>query len=236
MLRRSAVLVAVLTSCVISRARADEGPGIFPPQSQPFGQSYASWSARWWQWVVSIPAATNPLLDSTGAHCAVGQHGRVWFLAGSGGGAVTRQCTIPVGKGILIPVINAECSRAEGNGSTFAQLSACVTPLIDGVDLRTLQASVDGAPVRNLTAFRFESALFTFVVPGGGTDVLTVLDGNPSPPIIPGPSPSVSDGYWIMLEPLEVGSHTIQFHGSVPSLMFDESGTIHITVVEGGSD
>src|SRR5260370_7509311 len=98
MLRRSAVLVAVLTSCVISLARADESPGIFPPEAHPFGQSYADWSARWWEWLISIPAATNPLLDSTGANCAVGQHGPAWFLAASPAGPVTPTCPIPVAK------------------------------------------------------------------------------------------------------------------------------------------
>src|SRR5512146_1431101 len=40
-------------------------------------------SAEWWQWVLSIPPANNPLLDTTGEHCMVAQHGTNWFLAGS---------------------------------------------------------------------------------------------------------------------------------------------------------
>ena len=74
----------------------DPNPGILPPNSKPHGNSYAEWSARWWQWLVSIPAATNPNLDATGANCDKGQSGSVWSLAGTfGDKAYTRSCTIP---------------------------------------------------------------------------------------------------------------------------------------------
>src|SRR5438045_3460219 len=74
-------------------------PGVHPPNSKPYGLSYGEWSARWWQWTLQIPLATNPNFDTTGAHCAEGQSGHVWFLAGWFPGAhppsVTRECTIP---------------------------------------------------------------------------------------------------------------------------------------------
>ena len=36
---------------------------VFPPDALPFGKGYDEWSAEWWQWVFSIPASVNPLLD-----------------------------------------------------------------------------------------------------------------------------------------------------------------------------
>jgi hypothetical protein len=36
------------------------------PQVKAYRKTYGEWSARWWQWVRSIPAGTNPLLDTTG--------------------------------------------------------------------------------------------------------------------------------------------------------------------------
>src|ERR1700682_1095100 len=41
----------------------------------------------WWEWVLSQPFATNPVLDLTGEQCANRQRGQVWFLAGSFGSA-----------------------------------------------------------------------------------------------------------------------------------------------------
>ena len=85
-------------------------PGVHPPNSKPYGLTYGEWSAQWWQWSLKIPAATNPNLDTTGAHCAEGQSGPVWFLAGWFPGAhpsvVIRECTIPAGKSLMIPLAN----------------------------------------------------------------------------------------------------------------------------------
>src|SRR5271165_1067684 len=52
-------------------------------------------SAEWWQWALSIPTSVNPLADTTGEKSMVGQHGPIWFLAGSStGGMVTRTCSV----------------------------------------------------------------------------------------------------------------------------------------------
>src|SRR5688572_29198623 len=67
-----------------------DNPRIFPPQSQPYGKAYNEWSAAWWQWAGSIPAANHPILDQTGDDAAVNQSGKVWFLAGTFGGASER--------------------------------------------------------------------------------------------------------------------------------------------------
>lgn len=85
-------------------------PGSVPQPPRPLSQL----SAEWWQWVYSIPqpytadaALSNPLLDTSGAYCMVGQRGAVWFLAGTGGsGQVKRSCSIPEGASIFFPVIN----------------------------------------------------------------------------------------------------------------------------------
>src|SRR6185437_3171085 len=72
------------------------------------GKSYNQLAVAWWQYVLGQPAATNPLQDTTGAHCATGQTGPVFFLAGtSGSGTVTRQCTVPAGKQLFFPLLNA---------------------------------------------------------------------------------------------------------------------------------
>ncbi|MGH9975265.1 MAG: hypothetical protein ACRD8Z_05440, partial [Nitrososphaeraceae archaeon] len=61
--------------------------------SEPFGRSYEDWTAKWWQWLLSIPNSENAAVDTTGEHCGVGQNGSVWFLAGTTGGKNIRSCT-----------------------------------------------------------------------------------------------------------------------------------------------
>ena len=43
-------------------------PVVIPPDAAPTktGNTYAAWSAVWWQYVLSIPRSANPLLDPAG--------------------------------------------------------------------------------------------------------------------------------------------------------------------------
>jgi hypothetical protein len=84
----------------------------------PHGQPYGPSSARWWQWVFSLPVHdaqnnfSHPLLTSGAVNCAAGQSGNVWFLAGNlSGGPTVRNCSIPQGTALLLPVLNAWCDN-----------------------------------------------------------------------------------------------------------------------------
>lgn len=41
----------------------------------------------WVQWALALPWSTGPINDATGASCAMGQQGPVWYLAGTTGAA-----------------------------------------------------------------------------------------------------------------------------------------------------
>lgn len=73
------------TTSDVEKTEAIE-PRIYPPDSEPYGLTYADWSARWWQWVSSIVETDSPLNDDTGKNCGNNQSGPVWFLAGTSGG------------------------------------------------------------------------------------------------------------------------------------------------------
>jgi len=92
------VVVVGLTAGTIPGAQADEQ--ITPVNANAYGNTYGEWSARWWQWLLSIPMDHNPNFDTTGADCGQEQVGPVWFLASrfEGTSAVTRSCTVPAGK------------------------------------------------------------------------------------------------------------------------------------------
>ena len=48
-----------------------------------------------------------PIEDMTGKHCAKNQNeDKIWFLAGTYGGTVHRNCVIPNGRAIFFPVVN----------------------------------------------------------------------------------------------------------------------------------
>lgn len=73
--------------------------------AEPFKQL----QREWWQWAMAIPASINPVYDKIGNRCGVGQRGGYWLLAGSTGGKVTRDCTIPPGVKLLVPIVNTAC-------------------------------------------------------------------------------------------------------------------------------
>lgn len=214
----TAAVAGMLVMATVPVAQAaDEGPGK-PPKvlsldSSPYGNTYGEWSARWWQWLLAIPAATNPALDTTGENCAVGQVGPVWFLAGTfGGDPVTRYCTVPEGKALLVTVLNA----AYGAGTydcdpsvpgTLCDLNALRSSVAKFVDTATrLELTVDGGAVRNVADYRVQSPAFELTLPEDNFWTVFGLDLDPGKY-----SPHVSEGYWLLLEPLPAGEHTIHF-------------------------
>jgi hypothetical protein len=179
---------------------------IVQPTETYAGKTYGQWSAAWWQWAANISEPNSPVTDKTGADCAVDQEGPVWFLAGTTGGpTVTRSCTIPSDKAILFPIINAECSTVEGDGPTEAGLRACAKDLMDHVtetSARVDHTAIDLGPPGPNARFRFDSPLFTITfAPNNGF-------GAPA-----GTGSAVADGYWVLVKPLAVGKHTIDFRG-----------------------
>lgn len=105
------------------------------PQATAYGKTYREWSALWWQWLHSIPASTNPLLDTTGEHCGEGQfafeNDTVWFLAGTAGGAAERYCTVPRRKALLYPLVNAFFINGPGENYTVEEKRTGLADVLD---------------------------------------------------------------------------------------------------------
>jgi len=196
-------------------ALADSNPHVISPNDTVFGYKYSQWSAQWWQFVLSIPADVNPLTDESGSLCVVGQHGPVWFLMGAFGGTFTRTCSIPEGKTLFFPVLNLVDINVANQ--TAKELRAEIAPCMDAVS--KLSVAIDGDNVQKLQErFRVQSEVFEVAIPESG-----FLD----PGIY---SPAVDDGYYVMLEPLKVGKHTLHIVGE-SSCGFGVDVTYHLAVV-----
>jgi hypothetical protein len=167
-------------------------------------------TAQWWQSFLAISG--DDALD----RCDIGS-GDVVFLAGTAGGTATRSCTISSRQSILVPLINVECSTAEGNGNTPAELNKCAREFAD--QFSGLSLVIDGVAVSDLTKFRVGSPPFTFTAAEGN------VFGIPA-----GTTRAVADGYWALIRPLPVGTHTISFGGAFPPGGFTTSVTYTLTV------
>jgi len=161
------ISIGLIGAATITGAQAGEQPEVFPLDESPYGNTYGEWSARWWQWLTAIPAGKipnlNPNFDTTGANCAVGQVGPVWFLAGTFSSAppkITRSCTIPHGKALLFTPLTQldgagafDCDPSvPGVPCDLNALRALAADFADNP--ATLKASVDGSPLRHLIDHR----------------------------------------------------------------------------------
>ena len=211
---------------------------VVQPNSIEFENTYGEWSARWWQWLVSIPAATNPNLDTTGANCALGQTGPVWFLAGSFGDKVyTRSCTIPSGKDLLVTplttldgelgpasVVLTDCPHGpdECDPNAIRAIGAA------GQDSpQLLEVSVDDTEVENVHQYRVTSPVFNAFFPKKAILPDSFVRGGTVPHGSHGPL--VSDGYFVLLKPLLPGRHAIHLK-AISNGGFAVEVTYHLTV------
>jgi hypothetical protein len=227
------VLVVALVVLALAAPMADAKKKVIPPSATPFGATYADWSAAWWQWVFAIPQDKNPCFDFTGDNAAMGQQGKVWFLAGTmeqdnaGEMNAERTCTIPHGRALFIPIINSEMSPPEAPDATWSDLIGMVTGFIDSV--QTAALTVDGRDIAVTEAFRVnttpvEADAPTYTMPAGG--VLEAWG------VAPGTYPFYGDGYYVMLAPLSAGDHEIMIQGVAggEGWTFATEVTYHLTV------
>ena len=152
----------------------------------------------------------------------------MFFLAGIATGApVTRECTVPSDTPLFFPIINVEYSDVESDpfhDDTDAERLACAQAFIDDVGISTLKATIDGVDVKSLRRFRVASRPFDLRAPAQSN--ILFLPGVTS-------GRSESDGYWLMLKPLSLGTHVIHFEGALvsgPFAGFSQDVTYILTV------
>jgi len=223
------IIAAGLALCALPVSAANTSK-VLPPQSHPYGRSYAQWSAAYWQWLFALPVDGHPGTDSPDFDVTDGQSGRVWFLTGPFG-TVERNVTIPAGTSLFVALINVDSSTLEEPpfyGATAADQLAIANGFADYIT--DLSFSVDGKSVSNLADFRVTSPQFSFTAPTpwifgatGGTGTATGV------------------GYFVMLAPLSVGRHTIHYTGAfkfsdAPEDYIAVDMTYHIKVRAFGRD
>jgi hypothetical protein len=193
------ILITLILHSLLASAQG-QNFSIFPVDSKPYNLTYGEWSAKWWIWALSIPEENNPITDQTGEDCDINQQGPVWFLAGTLGGSVTRECTIPPDKSILLSPLNIECSYAEfPTMKTEQELRDCAQWPNAAVEV-----SIDGINIQDIDKYIVRSPIFDVTLPENN------IFGAPA-----GPTKAVSGGWWVLLRPLSPGNYQVSFGGSV---------------------
>jgi hypothetical protein len=189
---------------------------------------YAKWAEAWWRWALSFPASKSPIEDKDGSSCALKQprssdeFGKAWFLAGTGSGAVIpthRECEVPDDRGFFFPIVNAYCVAckdkedcdlrgepcdADPAGDDYL-LNKCLAGLFDEEGITKMEVRIDGKLVQDIFNYR------------ATTGVFEAMADKDDPAMCMAPESATkgrrisADGYWLFVEPLPPGQHTIEF-------------------------
>lgn len=219
--RRVVGIVALGFVAVALQTSAVAGPG-------PIARSS---DASWWQWVLAIETAQNPLLDDTGQFCAVGQRGHEWYLAGTfTGQPVERTCAIPVGTWLFFPVINnvwidtpnaPAGSNCYQGGVPMLDFGRALNKAV--IDAATnVSATLDGLslPITRLTSDVFDVALPT-------DNIFHAFIDCPDA----GVYQTVEEGLYAKVQPLSRGNHELKLRAESGAFVIDV--TYHLVVTPG---
>jgi hypothetical protein len=211
----------ILNLFSVGPLQADEAaannPGVLPPNATPGDLSYPDWHIVGLNWVLSMPAAINPLLNvddiedlaNPAPHplwvgtydASVGQSGNVWFLPGAYA-TVVRDATIPAGKTLCLPLLNKVVLGIPPIPAAQAFYSFYVKLVMDTAQI---SCEIDGVPVVNIGQYRHQSPVAPLTLP---EDNMLGLPPGPFGMI-------VDDGYYLIMAPLSVGTHTIHWKSTV---------------------
>jgi hypothetical protein len=219
-------MVCAATSNAAIIAGEYNGVRILEPGSTVAGKSIGEWGGEWWRWVLGQSTPGDALTDTTGANAGVNQAGPVFFVAGSAGGPVERSFTVPKDKYLLFPLVNVLTSTNEGvdendlisDTSGIADLIDSWTFSIDGIDV--------SAPGAGLTAL--DLSTFREASPG----IFDIVQADPNVfGNAPGAGRAFSDGYYVMVEPIDKGAtHQFIYGGGVSSFDFTTEAKATIAV------
>jgi hypothetical protein len=196
----------LISNTMVNKTDIDQ-ISFFAAESRPYGRSYGNWTVKWWKWILSIPKSASPAVDPDGRYAYRKQRSNeVWFLAGKLGddntNLPTRYCTIPHGRSLLFPIINCESNQLEN--PELRSLHDIIEKVKNDEDtIIEKECYVDG---KSIPAQRVTSDPNIFELTLHEDNLFGVKRG--------GNTYASADGYWVFLQPLPLGHHTISFRGS----------------------
>ncbi|SJM92197.1 hypothetical protein [Crenothrix polyspora] len=240
----TSIVLMLLTAKATLAAKGFE---VVSPKLKYEGFSYSVWSAKWFQFAYSLPYTRNPILDT--ANCKIGQKGSVWFLGGPTDKfpAKGRNCTMPYGTALFFTQgayswDNEACSsdnkHIQKTNFTVAELRAKAKHdlnnvfgarnlIIDGMEVKGLPKTCNPKKLTSCQSpYRVQTPVFDYKVPSVNNLLISVNGAcyknlnKGKPYIVKG---AIGDGYFVMIKPLSVGKHTLQFgepdaKGKLPGL------------------
>ena len=156
----------VETSVAAATTPEEASVEVLAPDESLAGVSRAEWTARAWQWWLSLPTDVNP--SETNQGCGYGQAGPVYFLPFS---ADNIHCVVAEGTAIYVTAEYAWCSTVEpapAFGRNEEELQACAS--LDNTGI-TSHVTINGHDVGDTGQYRLATAAFPITLSEGNLNL-----------------------------------------------------------------
>src|SRR6188472_55529 len=154
--------LAVAETTVATTSPEEASVDVLAPDESLAGVSRAEWTARAWQWWLSLPTDVNP--SETNQGCGYGQGGPVYFLPI---GADNIHCVVAEGTAIYVTAEYTWCSTIEpapAFGRNEEELQACAS--LDNTGI-TSHVTINGHDIGDTGQYRLATAAFPITLPEG---------------------------------------------------------------------
>ncbi len=209
------MIVIILQSQYIKQTWS-ESADFFAGRS-PYGIPLEKWAMEYWQWVATLPP-DNPIDSATQKHkCLMGSDSgnQMVFLISPYEMEYSTECKISSGKSILVPLLVGECDStvddARAKTGKIQDLWACAKDADEG--LKSWSVKLDGNTLfQKLGGEEVNMHLLNeILVRNTSSFPLNIPEVNRFEVEEQGSYPAVVDGYYLILQPIPVGTHTLEY-------------------------
>jgi Ca2+-binding RTX toxin-like protein len=210
------------------------------------GKTQSQLADDWWKYQQSIPQEDNISNHGNGDFAGVNQSGDVYFLAGSAfnnntttpetSSAINTTIIVPQGKALFFPIINA---ATVGNNIVSKPLyddtsegdRAFFKDTYDPSKVKIFNLTIDGKPALNLSQAKDYRQTtqdpngFSFNAPENSLNAGTLYENTFL-------AKNYADGYYVGINPLPPGKHTISFQAEVSGNTQNITYTIDVKPVK----
>ncbi len=185
----------------------------YPDQELLFGKTIEQWSTEWWKTMMSYDCANNPLNQQT-LSMTVKQASAVVFLTGVTDGIALRTITVSRHNALFVPIINVLKEYSAAGGVQNSVPDQTIEQILKAeahnyINLVTnIKADLDGRPMKIGSNSRVATDLFYFKGNKG-------LSNCTQHTVTGQLQVAVSDGYWLFLQNLSPGRHTLHTHAEI---------------------
>ena len=197
---------------------------IFSQTDQPYGKSYDSWAAEFWnKWIAKNIQQATP---KQGGCLTVNNDNKsesmvMLMETADVNTPPVQNCQISASQGILIPLWVGWCDTGTNKGASDQQLFVCAQKQnlgnigsdikVDGTQVAKLDVSRTVSPGTGSVNYKINS-LSNVIQSTSKPFTLIIPADTHKPNQVAGTWRAVSDGWWVFLKPLAPGMHTVFYN------------------------